>query len=256
MRNVVSGLFTAFAMYSVIPMPKTQWNKHTMRYALCFMPVIGLVIWVVSMLWLMLCIRLRVVPALFAAVAVLVPIVISGGIHMDGFIDTADAISSHGDKEKKLEILKDSHVGAFGVLFAAGQLLLSFGLWQQLYARPALAALVAVGYVVSRCLNALSIATFPTARDSGLVYIFAGNASKKAVVVTVSAVLAAMVLLCVYVSVLWGLIACGAAAGYFLLHRRFCLGQFGGNTGDLAGFLLQNTELLFLAVAAIGGLLS
>lgn len=255
MKTILSGLFTAFSLYSLIPVPKTEWNRTNMRYALCFFPLVGVVVGVASLLWYELCTRLGVVPGLFAAVAVLLPVALSGGIHMDGFIDTSDALSCHGLRQQKLEILKDPHVGAFGVVFCAGQLLLSFGLWQQLYAKPRLMALVAVGYVVSRCLNALSITLFPTAKNSGLVYLFSDSAAKAAVVAVCTAILVAMLALCVAVSPLWGGVMAGAAAGYFLLHRRFCIWEFGGNTGDLAGFLLTNMELLFLAVAVAGGLL-
>lgn len=254
MKSLIAGLFTAFALYSIIPTPKTEWKGDNMRYALCFFPLIGVVTGGLSLLLYTLCVRFDVAPALYGVLATLLPILVSGGIHMDGFIDTADAISSHALREKKLEILKDSHVGAFGVLYCVAQLLLSYGLWQQLYLRPRCLPLVAAGYALSRCCSALSVATFPTAKSSGLVHLFADSAAKRSVVMCSLIVAAAVLAACIVWSPLWGVVMAAAAALYFLLHRRFCIWEFGGNTGDLAGFLLQNMELLILAVAVVGGL--
>lgn len=254
MKTVFAGLLTAFSLYSAIPVPKAEWNRDSMRYALCFFPLIGVVIGGLSMLWYSAAARLGIAPGLYAAAAALLPVLVSGGIHMDGFIDTADALASHGLREKKLEILKDPHVGAFGALFCAGQLLLSYGLWQQLYAKPRFLGLAAAGYVLSRCANALSIATFPTAKRSGLVHLFADSADKRAVILCNGAVAVAAAAALLWVSPVWGAVAAVLSAVYFVLHRRFCIWEFGGNTGDLAGFLLQNLELLILAVAVVGGL--
>lgn len=226
-----------------------------MRYALCFFPLIGLLIGALSMLLYAVCSRTGVSPLLYAAIAMLLPLLVSGGIHMDGFMDTADAISSHASQEKKLEILKDSNIGAFGVLYCVAQMLLSFALWSQLYLKPAYLILVGTGYVLSRCLSALSVATFPTARTSGLVYVFADHAAKVPVILSSLLVLGLSVWKGIAACGLWGLGMFGVVALYFLLHRRFCIRTFGGNTGDLAGFMLQNIEMLILLIAVIAGLL-
>ena len=72
---------------------------------------------------------------LFAAAAACLPLLITGGIHMDGFMDTVDALASHQSRERKLEILKDSACGAFAVLYCGVYLLLSFALYYEGYGR-------------------------------------------------------------------------------------------------------------------------
>lgn len=69
---------------------------------------------------------------LFASIAVCIPLLVTGGIHMDGYMDTVDALSSHQSVEKKLEILKDPNAGAFAVIYCGIYLLLSLGLFYQL----------------------------------------------------------------------------------------------------------------------------
>ena len=86
-----------------------------MRYAMCFFPVIGAVIGGLLSLWI--CLTGDSTGSLFrASVAVLIPLIVTGGIHLDGLLDTADALSSYKTMEEKLEILKDSHTGAFAII--------------------------------------------------------------------------------------------------------------------------------------------
>lgn len=67
----------------------------------------------------------------FAGVMTLLPVLVNGGIHMDGFLDTMDALNSYGSREKKLEILKDSRTGAFAVIGFGLYLVASLALWSE-----------------------------------------------------------------------------------------------------------------------------
>lgn len=68
------------------------------------------------------------------AVLCLLPAAVTGGIHLDGYCDTVDALASHGTPARRQEILKDPHIGAFGVIRLCGYFLLSFALWTTLAA--------------------------------------------------------------------------------------------------------------------------
>lgn len=255
MKIWFEGFCSAFSMYSIFPVPGVRWTSESRRYALCFFPLIGVTISGILLLWYWVCVRLQVTGTLFAAVAALLPTIISGGIHMDGFMDTMDAQSSHALREKKMEILKDPHVGAFGALACAGSLLLQFGLWHQVYQRPWLVSFPAMGAVLSRALNGLSIATFPCAKESGLVYAFSSSAARPVVRMSCLLFAAASCFICMGISLRWGCVMTLAATACFFVHKRFCIWEFGGNTGDLAGFLLHNVELICLITAAVGGTL-
>ena len=114
MKSVISGIFVAFSMYSAIPVPQVNWEKKTMRWALIFLPFVGVIISTVSWIWFAFCSFFRANSLFYAVGATLIPLCISGGIHLDGLCDTCDALCSFGDREKRLAILKDPHVGAFG----------------------------------------------------------------------------------------------------------------------------------------------
>ena len=102
--TILQTIAVAFAMFSALPVPQFGWNEKNMRYAMCAFPLIGLVC---GGLWC-LCGVLPLPDMARAAAFCLVPVAVTGGIHLDGYADTSDALSSYGDREKKLEILKDN----------------------------------------------------------------------------------------------------------------------------------------------------
>lgn len=96
---------------------------------------------------------------------VLLPVLVTGGIHMDGFLDTTDALSSWQPREKKLEILKDSHAGAFAIIMGCSYFVLALGVWSEMDLKVLpVAGLI---FVVSRTLSSLALSTFPKANKSG-----------------------------------------------------------------------------------------
>ena len=248
MKRLWDALRIAFSMYSRIPVPQTAWTQEGLREVFCFFPLVGAVVGGALWGWLWLAQRLGLGAVLTAAVATALPLLCTGGIHLDGFCDTVDALSSHGDREKKLAILKDPHVGAFAVMGCGAYLLLTFGLWSEYRFNPRGTAALALGWVLSRSLSGLSVVTFPKARREGLASTFA-QASQRHVAV----VLAAWALACAGGMLWWELEVGGACLAAALLvfcyYRHVALGQFGGVTGDLAGWFLQLCEGGMLLVA-------
>ena len=239
--SIINSFFIALSMYSRIPVPRVDWEKENMRYAMCFFPMIGVVIGAVMYLagWLL---DKTSVGGLFRGVVfTLIPIMITGGIHMDGFMDTMDALGSWGDREKKLEILKDSHAGAFAILGMGCYLMWSMAVWSELPAE--VRRVCGVSFVLSRALSGFSVVTFPAARNSGLLKMFQDGAQKKVVRITMCLYVAAAVIM---MAVMNARAMTGAVTGVmiaFLYYIVVSRKQFGGVTGDLAGFFLETAEL-------------
>ena len=126
--NVWYSFLIAFAMYSRVPVPTIDWTKERMRYVFCFFPAIGILCGFGLWGWLLLAEYAGFSPVSAGLIGTAIPVFITGGIHMDGFLDTADALSSYGNREKKLEILKDPHTGAFAIIVCGVYLLCYAGL--------------------------------------------------------------------------------------------------------------------------------
>lgn len=247
----MKSLLTAFAMYSKLPMPRAEWTRETMSWALCWFPLVGAVIGLLLAGWLRLALLLSLGPALRGAVALLLPVAVSGGIHLDGFCDTADALGSHQSRERKLEILKDSHIGAFALIACCLYLILFFAVWCEIAPSWRSIPVLALIPVLSRCLSGLGAVTIPNARGSGLLAQFtdAMNLRRARLVLGLSAlaVLAAMAAW----APAYGLAAGGASLLAFLYYHLMSRRQFGGTTGDLAGFFLQICELAAVLAVAL-----
>lgn len=259
MKRMWNSLKIAFSMYSRIPMPHSEWTDENISYAMCFFPWIGVIIGIVTvgiyhLKGMLEGYGIRYGDIFFTVLLVLVPILITGGIHMDGFLDTQDALSSYQPKEKRLEILKDSHAGAFAIISCAVYMLAYVGIYSSLTADSV--KIIGLSFVLSRTLSGLSVVHFPQARKKGLVATFAENAAKRTTRYVLSIYL---VLICVLMIVIGGIaggVAVGVAALVFLYYYYMCMSKFGGITGDLAGYFLQMCELLMaLGIVVTDGLL-
>lgn len=241
----------AMSMYSKIPMPRVEWNEKNMKYAMCFFPVIGAVIGILEVLLGSLLLKSGAGKLFFAAAMTLLPVLVTGGIHLDGFMDTMDAVSSYGDREKKLAILKDSNSGAFAILGLGCYFLWSVAVWSEVTLD--MLPVIGCGYVLSRSFSGFSIVTFQAARNSGLAKTFQDGAKRKNVRITMIIYLFVFSGLVLWLNWVLGLASLAAAAVVFLYYRQLCNRQFGGVTGDLAGYFLQLCELAVLTGIVLAG---
>lgn len=240
MKTLWKSFLLATSMYSKLPTPRTEWSDRAMSYVFCFFPWIGLIVGGLELCWFILSDRLNMGRFLFAAVAVLIPIAITGGIHLDGFCDTCDALGSHQSRERKLEILKDSHTGAFALLGICTYLILFTALWSDVIPVSALALIP----VLSRTLSGLCAVTMKNARGTGLLASFSQasdlRCNRIVLVIWLLAVCAGLVILDGYPI----LIGAGLSLLYYYHMSKK---EFGGITGDLAGWFVQVCELVCLA---------
>lgn len=234
----------AFGMFSALPMPRIDWNEKNMRYALCAFPLVGLAVGGASWAAAALCGALGLPALLQGAILCLLPVAITGGIHLDGFADTCDALASHAPTEKKQEILKDPRLGCFAAIRLCCWFVACWALWASLprFSGPA----VLLGYCFSRALSGLATVTLPMAKDTGLAHMFAEAADKRR---------AKRFLQVLCLALLAGLTLCGtegmamalAALAVLWYYKKMSKKQFGGISGDLQGWFLQMAELAMLA---------
>lgn len=176
----------------------------------------------------------------FAVVLILLEIVITGGLHCDGLMDTMDGIFSGRSQTRMLEIMKDSRVGAYGVMGFGVFLLAKWSLLTELL-RYASAPALFMMPVVGRFAAAIAIGLFPYRRIEGLGKAFAEFASP-------STLYTALVLTLVFTLPFgWEGVCCLVVAGGFALAlAEYVHGLLGGLTGDTYGFIIEMTEVVVL----------
>ena len=172
--TVLQTIAVAFAMFSALPVPQFDWNEKNMRYALCAFPLVGVIC---GALWC-LCGALPLPDAAHAAGFCLIPVWVTGGIHLDGYADTCDALASCGDTAKKLAILKDPHCGAFAVIRLCSYFAAYLMLCACVQFTPRTGALWTLALMGERMLSGLAVAAFPLAKNTGLAHTFATAADR------------------------------------------------------------------------------
>jgi adenosylcobinamide-GDP ribazoletransferase len=247
--HVINAFLIAVSMYSKIPVPQPEWKEENMKYIFCFFPWIGAWIGGCIYLWNYLCGFFQIGTFCKVIISAAIPLLVTGGIHVDGYVDTMDALHSYGSREKKLEILKDSHIGAFAMIMLIVYGMIFLGAFSEVLS-DTLLKIVCGGFFLSRCLCGISVMSFPLAKKEGMLYSFAKNSHKK----IVKAFLYLQSVGCIGVLCFWSVaaglavsVAAIAAFGYyFYLSRK----EFGGITGDTAGYFILLCEKCVVVAAA------
>ena len=218
----------AFGMFSAVPAPQPAWNEKNMKYALCAFPLVGVVIALAFGCWGWAAAALDLPVLLRAAGFCLLPVWITGGIHLDGYADTCDALASYGGQEN---------------LCAALPL------------TPRAVGCMQLGFVLERAISGWAVAALPLAKNTGLAHTFSTAAARQRVKLILTGVILAVSMLLVGFGGVsgWAMLAAALAAlwRYAAVSRR----DFGGITGDLAGWFLQRCELWMLGALVAGQLL-
>jgi adenosylcobinamide-GDP ribazoletransferase len=180
-----------------------------------------------------------------AALAIIVLVILSGGLHLDGLIDTCDGVFGRLDRVSRLEIMRDSRVGSFGLLGAACILLLKFALLGSLSVNLFFPALL-IAPAISRWCVVLAMRLFPSARSDGMGDEFRQSITTPYLVLSgIIALLVALIF-----GRIDGLLMWLGASALAILLGAWMTRTLGGLSGDVGGAIVEVTEvaalLLFL----------
>lgn len=236
------GLFAAIAFLTRVPVPSRLLGIHAPPATqLPWYPWVGLLIG--AALWCLAWLLMHATPLLAAALLLVAWVLLTGGLHLDGLADSADAwVGGIGDRERTLSIMKDPRSGPIGVTAVVLVLLLKFAALASL-PHPGVALWVAP--VLGRLALTGAFMVTPYVRSGGLGSGLA-SASRSA---CAGSIATAAVLVCLTG---WpGLRALLAGAMVFWLWRRACMQRLGGMTGDTCGALTELTEAVVLVAMAL-----
>ena len=248
MKKYIRAFLMCISMFTVIPCPFSKWDEEARPLMTLFLPLTGAVI---GALWTLTAYILRILslpPLVCGVILCAFPVIITGGIHMDGFLDTVDAVRSRRDLEERRRILKDPHVGSFAVISCALLIAAQFALFASAKENAKLLTLVFIP-VVSRCAAALCVTLLRPMSASEYSGAYRSGIKTSHIVflsvITASALALGFLLLGRY-----GFAPLAAAAGYLLfLFRAFR--SLDGMSGDISGYALTFGELCAVAVYAL-----
>lgn len=245
---MINSIFAAFAMYSRIPAPQADWGEGKTDYAIGVLPLIGIVIGILyfAVFYIFNYFNIGVI---FRTSAMLcVPFGVTGGIHMDGFMDTSDALASWQSREKKLEILKDSVCGAFAVMKCVMYFVMFFAAITEVNSENIIA--VSSVFVLSRAMAAIAAVSIKNARGSGMLADFTKKVKKTQVIILSVLFFIIGILPVFYNDFICGTLLCLVCCVLYLWYFKKCSKNFGGITGDTEGYFICVSELI-LTVAMV-----
>lgn len=263
---------------------QTEWSMEDFGKSVATFPFVGLIIGIfLTLIYFIFSQFLSPMPLML--IIVISEFLFTGGLHADGLMDTSDGLFSGREREKKLEIMKDSRVGSFGVVAFVFIILLK---WQLLTAIPTpefIPIILVMMPLMSRYTLILSIRSYPYARKSGMGQAFAVYAPKHVITCSTISTFCMPIIICLLLSLLYA-IALGitsilsipfipysialfgvayALVGLmeinifsmivsYIINRiinHYIVKQLGGTTGDTYGFVVEVTEVLLLLVYII-----
>ena len=213
--------------------------------SLLFYPLVGLLFG--GVLWALNALLVGSPVLLHAALLLTAWVMLSGGLHLDGLADSADAwLGGFGDRERTLTIMKDPRSGPIAVVTLMLVLLLKFTALLALIEQQATVGLILAPLLGRAALLGLFLNT-PYVRAGGLGQALADHLPRQ----SAGWVLLTSALACVLLGGWSGVLALLVASVTFFVLRRLMLQRLGGTTGDTAGALLELLEMTVLVVLAL-----
>lgn len=247
MKDYGTAFIMTQSMFCALPCPCLVWKEEARNKMLLFLPVVGLEIGVFWLLadWLMGWLNL---PALAGGLVMCaLPYLLTGFIHLDGFMDVTDAIGSWRNLEERRRILKDSHVGSIAVIWCAFLLIAGVAMFASV---PETANRIVLLFVpvISRCCSALAVLKLKPMGTSQ--YADSQSKAVKWHVVLLAVLLTGCVAAGFLLTGKYGLVLIGGLVNYGLALRK-SYRLLDGMNGDISGYCLTISELCAVAVYAL-----
>ncbi|TPN45492.1 MULTISPECIES: adenosylcobinamide-GDP ribazoletransferase [unclassified Mesorhizobium] len=245
-RQIPGDIALCLVFFTRLPLPVFDFRGRGLAAAIWAAPVAGVVVGLIGAIVFATAERFGLAMGPAAALALVATVVTTGCLHEDGLSDVADGFGGGKSRGRKLEIMRDSRIGAYGAMALALSLLIRWSALSELVdPTQALFALIAA-HTASRGVLGAFMHILPPARDDGLS-VGAGTVSRETAIA--GAVLGAIPLFLLGIG--------GAIAALILLALLFaafhalCLNQIDGQTGDTIGALQQVSEIAVLLVASV-----
>lgn len=244
MKTYLHAFAMCQSMFCAIPAPQV-WDEKAKDKMLLFLPVVGLeigLIWA-GLAWL--CHLLKLPTMITALILSAYPYLVTGFLHLDGYMDVTDAVKSWRDLQRRREILKDSHVGSFAVIGVVLLVIAQFAVFASVPADSNFLILIFIP-AVSRCCSALAVTGLKPMSTSQYADQHKSKTHMVVLTIMICVFLVAGFLLCGK----YGIALIGGLMGYgFALYRAYK--SLEGMNGDISGYALTIGELCAVAAYAL-----
>jgi len=236
----------ALSFLTVIPLPRRrEVSPEQVGRSIGYFPVVGIIIGLIlaGLYWLL---RLVLPSAVVSGLLLVCLVVLTGGLHLDGFVDTCDGIAGHKTPEARWQVMRDSRAGAFGIVGVCCLLIVKYVSLNSVPDSLMMATLVLMP-VVSRWAMVYAVFAYPYARPSGLGKVFKQAASRRRLAIATLVALA--------VAIPWfrlaGLVIMLGVWIIVVAMAAYLKRKFSGLTGDTYGAINEVAEVGVLILVCL-----
>lgn len=238
--KILESIVVAFQFLTRLYLPiNVEWDTANLRRSLMWFGLVGAFIGVILAGAMTLFNRFNVIPAVSGIIILIIWIFITGGMHIDGISDMADGFFSMRDKEKTLEIMKDSHVGAFGVITIVFLLLIKFEMLKEFIIIEKNVWLLILPPTIARIAAGLVLSFYETTKKSGLGYTF--HSSDPRIFWAIGFIVTLIISSILNIK---SLIFIGIAILASNLMALWAKKKIGGLNGDIYGAIVETVEVI------------
>ena len=246
--KILESIVVAFQFLTRLYLPiNVEWNTANLRRSLMWFGLVGAFIGVILAGAMTLFNRFDLIPAVSAIIILLIWIFITGGMHIDGISDMADGFFSMRDKEKTLEIMKDSHVGAFGVITIVFLLLIKFEMLKEFIIIEKNVWFLILPPTIARIAAGLVLSFYETTKKSGLGYTF--HSSDPRIFWAIGFIVTLIISSILNIK---SLIFIGIAILASNLMALWAKKKIGGLNGDIYGAIVETVEVMGMVFICVG----
>ena len=236
----------ALSFLTVIPLPRRrEVSPEQVGRSIGYFPVVGIIIGLIlaGLYWLL---RLVLPSAVVSGLLLVCLVVLTGGLHLDGFVDTCDGIAGHKTTEARWQVMRDSRAGAFGIVGVCCLLIVKYVSLNSVPESLMMVTLLLMP-VVSRWAMVYAVFAYPYARPSGLGKVFKQAASRRRLAIATLVALA--------VAIPWfrlaGLVIMLGVWAIVVAMAAYLKGKFSGLTGDTYGAINEVAEVSVLILVCL-----
>ena len=248
MKKIFHAFFMSLSTFTIIPPLYKGWDEDAKKYMIIMIPFIGAIIGGLYYLLHFLLTLINLPIYVNALLYVIFPLLITGCIHFDGYLDVIDAKKSFRGIEEKIKILKDPHVGSFAVIFGIIIILSAYAIFLSLKEDTNYLFLIFIP-IISRSMSGLMLTIIKPLSVSQYNNPDAKGFKIFKIIYFIIIILAMLTLMYVFMGI-YALIG----AGLVLIHFIACMlayASFKGINGDVSGYAITISEYLCIAVIII-----
>lgn len=240
----------AISMFTIIPLPKYKWDNNGAKHILKFYPLIGLIIGIIWYGVYKFLVFINASTIIISAITMITPFIITGMLHLDGYMDVCDALLSRRDKKEKIRILKDPNTGAFSVIALVLLCIVNFASIYTIVDNKSDVIAVLLIPIISRSLMGFFLLTKETMVESSLGSYFKKGTGIVDKIITVILLIISSIILMFILGIKALAISLAMISITTFFVNNSCE-ELGGMSGDIAGYGLVIAESIGLLVVAL-----